>query len=173
MELAKMLGDSGISTEVVDGRFVKPIDRKTLASSALRKLLVSMEDHVSTGGFGSQLLLELSSMGLAVNFMAIAWPLPVGFAESNGILEERCGQTTEQIFASILLRWNESVCRKSTWVDEEGAEADCRKDNVQQHEVNLGRIGEDGLADEDKLDHTKRRTAGFVEAACHVKYAED
>ncbi|MDR2668057.1 MAG: 1-deoxy-D-xylulose-5-phosphate synthase, partial [Puniceicoccales bacterium] len=150
MELAKLLKLKGISAEVVDGRFAKPIDRKTLAKSSQRKLLISMEDHVATGGFGSQLSMELSAMCLAVNFMAVAWPMPVGFAESNAILERRCGQTTEQIFAKIILRWNELVRRKSSRMDKERAEAHGGEDDVQQHEIHLGRIGEDGLADEDK-----------------------
>ena len=173
LEIAAMLERSGISTEVVDGRFIKPIDKKTLTESAKRRLLISMEDHIATGGFGSLLLLELSTMSLAANFMAVAWPLPVGFADSSGVLEERCGQSVKQIFAKILHRWNGLVCGKSAGVNENGAETHRREDDVQQHEVDLGSIGEDGLADEDKFDDAQGSTACFVETSRHEEHAKN
>jgi 1-deoxy-D-xylulose-5-phosphate synthase len=91
-----------ISTEVVDARFLCPLDGNHLRSSAQCGLVVALEDHVFVGGFGGHLQRELARLSLFPNFLSIAWPFPIGFAETNGQLEHRCGQATAQIFKKIL-----------------------------------------------------------------------
>ena len=44
---------SAFSVGVVNARFVKPLDRLLLSHAAVVPLLVTMEDHVLSGGFGS------------------------------------------------------------------------------------------------------------------------
>jgi 1-deoxy-D-xylulose-5-phosphate synthase len=53
-ELASSLREHGIDAGVVNARFVKPLDTVLLAESAQStRLIVTMEDHVITGGLGS------------------------------------------------------------------------------------------------------------------------
>ncbi len=75
VEMASALDREGISAAVVNPRFVKPIDRGVLASYAQRVgLIVTFEDHVLMGGFGSAVLEALNEMELNVPVVRIGWP---------------------------------------------------------------------------------------------------
>ncbi|MBI5629482.1 MAG: 1-deoxy-D-xylulose-5-phosphate synthase [Elusimicrobia bacterium] len=57
VEAAQILADRGISAGVLNMRFVKPIDAELLLEAAARTpRLVTVEDHVLDGGFGSAVL---------------------------------------------------------------------------------------------------------------------
>lgn len=54
IEAAKILGEQGISAEVVSFHTVKPLDTKRLADAFARyKLVATIEEHSLIGGFGS------------------------------------------------------------------------------------------------------------------------
>ena len=76
MKIAERLATAeGISCGVVNARFVKPLDRALLLSQAeCIPLLVTMEDHVLTGGFGSAVLEELQGAECNVAVERIGWP---------------------------------------------------------------------------------------------------
>jgi 1-deoxy-D-xylulose-5-phosphate synthase len=58
---ADLLAEQNISARVVDARFVKPLDDQALVSAAERCLrIVTIEDHMATGGFGSAVLERLA-----------------------------------------------------------------------------------------------------------------
>ena len=74
-ELAKKLEEVGYSAAVINPRFVKPLDRELLASYAQRvTAMVTFEDHVLMGGFGSVVLEALSEMGFSIPVVRIGWP---------------------------------------------------------------------------------------------------
>ncbi|MDH3259153.1 MAG: hypothetical protein OEM19_06795, partial [Deltaproteobacteria bacterium] len=51
---ASMLLNHGVCAEVIDGRFVKPIDDEIVASSAGKTgKVITVEENVLAGGFGS------------------------------------------------------------------------------------------------------------------------
>jgi len=57
LEAAQLLARDGILADVVDARFVKPLDRDTiLGRAAATGCLVTVEEHVLSGGFGSAVL---------------------------------------------------------------------------------------------------------------------
>ena len=66
LEAARRLEDSGISVAVVDSRFVKPLDAELLCSvaSGVKKIL-TVEENVLMGGFGSAVLEMLQDRGLS------------------------------------------------------------------------------------------------------------
>ena len=71
----KLADEEHISCGVVNARFVKPLDRTRLLSQAARiPLLVTMEDHVLAGGFGSAVLEVLHEADCAVTVERIGWP---------------------------------------------------------------------------------------------------
>ena len=71
----KLASEDGISCGVVNTRFVKPIDRNLLLSqAACIPLLVTMEDHVLAGGFGSAVLEALHEAECPVAVERIGWP---------------------------------------------------------------------------------------------------
>jgi 1-deoxy-D-xylulose-5-phosphate synthase len=74
-ELAENLTVQGFSTAVINPRFVKPLDRDLLADYARRvNVMVTFEDHVLMGGFGSAVLEALSEMQIDVPVVRIGWP---------------------------------------------------------------------------------------------------
>ena len=65
--LAAMLEREGFSAAVINPRFAKPIDRACVAEYGRHcGLVVTLEDHVLAGGFGSAVLEALSELELTV-----------------------------------------------------------------------------------------------------------
>jgi 1-deoxy-D-xylulose-5-phosphate synthase len=75
-ELARSLREHGIDAGVVNARFVKPLDTVLLAESAQStRLIVTIEDHVITGGLGSAVMEALQSSELQrCPVERIGWP---------------------------------------------------------------------------------------------------
>ena len=74
-ELSELLDGEGYSTAVISPRFVKPLDRELLEAYAKRvSAIVTFEDHVLMGGFGSVVLEALSEMNLSVPVVRVGWP---------------------------------------------------------------------------------------------------
>ena len=71
---AKLEGD-GISSAVINSRFAKPIDTAMLEFYARSvDVIVTLEDHVLKGGFGSAVLEELNNLGLQTPVVRVGWP---------------------------------------------------------------------------------------------------
>jgi 1-deoxy-D-xylulose-5-phosphate synthase len=65
----------GYNVEIINPRFVKPIDYKTILDSASKtKLIITIEDNSVLGGFGSVLASELSKMNINMPVNIIGWP---------------------------------------------------------------------------------------------------
>ncbi|HEV2061287.1 MAG TPA: 1-deoxy-D-xylulose-5-phosphate synthase, partial [Solirubrobacteraceae bacterium] len=65
LEAAELLADRGLEVTVADARFAKPLDAALLAQlAAEHELLVTVEEGVLAGGFGSGVLEALSDGGL-------------------------------------------------------------------------------------------------------------
>jgi 1-deoxy-D-xylulose-5-phosphate synthase len=76
LKLAERLAEEEhLSVGVVNARFVKPLDRTLLLShAACIPLLVTMEDHVLAGGFGSAVLEVLQEANCPTAVERIGWP---------------------------------------------------------------------------------------------------
>src|ERR1700749_4728642 len=75
VELADRLEEQGYAPAVINPRFVKPLDRELLAAYAKKvSVIVTFEDAVIMGGFGSAVLEALNEMGLDVPVVRIGWP---------------------------------------------------------------------------------------------------
>ncbi|MDQ3938359.1 MAG: 1-deoxy-D-xylulose-5-phosphate synthase, partial [Chloroflexota bacterium] len=65
VEVAEALAAEGWSTAVVNARFVKPLDGQLIADEARgKKLVVTLEESVISGGFGSAVLESLNDAAL-------------------------------------------------------------------------------------------------------------
>ncbi len=94
--LAAMLEREGFSAAVINPRFAKPIDRACVAEYGRHcGLLVTLEDHVLAGGFGSAVLETLNMLELSVPVVRIGWPDQ--FIEHGKVeaLREKYGVTAE------------------------------------------------------------------------------
>ncbi len=94
--LAAMLETEGFSAAVINPRFAKPLDQACVAEYGRHcGLLVTLEDHVLAGGFGSAVLESLSELELPVPVVRVGWP--DAFIEHGKVeaLREKYGLTAE------------------------------------------------------------------------------
>ncbi len=108
LKLAERISaEENISVGVVNARFVKPLDRALLLShAACIPLLVTMEDHVVTGGFGSAVLEALQEADCNVAVERIGWPDKfVEHGSSVEILRAAYGLSPDAIRQRVLARW--------------------------------------------------------------------
>jgi 1-deoxy-D-xylulose-5-phosphate synthase len=101
-DVALKLESEGISAAVINARFTKPIDIEMLEFYARSvDVILTMEDHVLQGGFGSAVLEELSNAGLATPVVRIGWP--DRFIEHGKIdaLRAKYGVTVEAALAKL------------------------------------------------------------------------
>jgi len=95
----------GLEATVVNTRFVKPLDEKLLGQLiANHSLVVTVEDHVVMGGFGSAILEFMSDSGLTARSQIIRLGIGDFFVE-HGTQEELyriCGYEQEAIVARVL-----------------------------------------------------------------------
>ena len=74
-ELGQELERLGHSAAVINPRFVKPLDGELIARYARQATaVVTFEDHVLMGGFGSAVLETLSEMEIETPVIRIGWP---------------------------------------------------------------------------------------------------
>lgn len=84
---AQLLSKEGIEAEVVNMRFVKPVDEDLIAELAKRiNVFVTLEDNVVEGGFGSGVMEALSKMNIS-NVSLKIHGLPSEFIEQGTINE--------------------------------------------------------------------------------------
>lgn len=72
----ELLAKSGIKAELINPRFLKPLDRETLTASAQKTgRVVTLEDNVIQGGFGSAVTSMLQEEGVCpVSVKIMGWP---------------------------------------------------------------------------------------------------
>ena len=99
-KLAKLLEAEGHSVAVINARFAKPVDAESIARYGSRcELLITMEDHVLAGGFGSAVLECLNALEMDVPVVRVGWPDE--FIEHGKVddLREKYGLTAEAALA--------------------------------------------------------------------------
>lgn len=100
---ADLLRAQGIEATVVNARFCKPLDTDTLLGAARRcGHVVTIEDGVIVGGFGTAVLEMLSEQGVSVPVERVG--LPDEFVEHGPVpvLREQAGLTAEEVVRRAL-----------------------------------------------------------------------
>ncbi|MFZ9683578.1 MAG: transketolase C-terminal domain-containing protein, partial [Cephaloticoccus sp.] len=99
--------EQNLSVGVVNARFAKPLDRTLLLSqAACIPLIVTMEDHVVTGGFGSAVLETLQEADCTTAVERLGWPDTfVEHGSSVEVLRAAHGLSPEAMYQRILTRW--------------------------------------------------------------------
>ena len=102
IEVAQMLASQGIGATVVDPRWVLPISKDLIELSAQHRLVVTLEDGVRVGGFGTRLRQELRSSEVDTGLNEVGIPAEfLEHAERDEILE-RLGLTAKAISRDIV-----------------------------------------------------------------------
>lgn len=104
---ARLALEENLSVGVVNARFVKPLDRALLLShAACIPLLVTMEDHVLAGGFGSAVLEALQEGDCPTAVERIGWPDKfVEHGTNVDQLRASYGLAPDDIYRRVLNRW--------------------------------------------------------------------
>ena len=75
IEIASKLEGEGVSSAVINARFAKPVDAEMVAFYAQHvDVILTMEDHVLAGGYGSAMLEALSNAAITTPVVRIGWP---------------------------------------------------------------------------------------------------
>ena len=102
LEAADVLAERGISVTVADARFAKPIDAGLVAQlAAEHELLVTVEEGVLAGGFGSAVWETLSDAGMTPRILRVGLPDRYVTHGSPNLLHEEVGFTGERIAERI------------------------------------------------------------------------
>ena len=102
LEAADILESHGISVTVADARFAKPIDAGLAAQlAAEHELLVTVEEGVLAGGFGSAVWETLSDAGLSPRILRVGLPDRYVTHGAPKLLHEEVGFTGERIAERI------------------------------------------------------------------------
>jgi 1-deoxy-D-xylulose-5-phosphate synthase len=108
LRLAERLArEEQLSVGVVNARFIKPLDRTLLLShAAVVPLLVTMEDHVLAGGFGSAVLEALQDANCPAAVERVGWPDKfVEHGSNPETLRAAYGLAPDDIYRRVLGRW--------------------------------------------------------------------
>src|SRR6267378_2610810 len=99
MEAAAMLDNEGLPLTVVNSRYIKPLDPRLESWARRHPAVLTLEDNVATGGFGSAVSEALAPLGIPVTIMAI----PDSFIEQGGQSEllKRLGLDAQGVAARV------------------------------------------------------------------------
>ncbi|MCR4727153.1 MAG: 1-deoxy-D-xylulose-5-phosphate synthase [Lachnospiraceae bacterium] len=103
VEVRELLKEKGLSCTLINARFAKPIDCETLKDiSGDHSLLVTLEENVTSGGFGERTRQLLFEEGINMNLLNIS--LPDMFLEhgSVDILKKKTGLDAQSIVKRIV-----------------------------------------------------------------------
>ncbi|CAA6678914.1 MULTISPECIES: 1-deoxy-D-xylulose-5-phosphate synthase [unclassified Lentimonas] len=105
--LAQQLHVQGIQAGVINARFVKPLDTELLLESAQSaKLIVTMEDNIISGGFGTAIMEALQEANSLRPVVRIGWPDQfVEHGNSVAALRASVGIDPESILEKVLTRY--------------------------------------------------------------------
>jgi 1-deoxy-D-xylulose-5-phosphate synthase len=110
-QAAGQLTAEGYDAAVINPRFTKPIDAGTHEFFArAAELIVTLEDHVLMGGYGSAVLETLSEKAINTPVVRIGWPDQfIEHATTPDELRRKHGLTVENIVAKVAAQFAEPM----------------------------------------------------------------
>lgn len=106
-QVRELLAAQGLRCAHINARFIRPLDEECLLRfAAERKLIVTMEDHVITGGFGSAVMELLNAHGCPTSVLRIGWPDAFIEHGKEQQLRERHGLTPNAVAAAVCQRYH-------------------------------------------------------------------
>ncbi|WP_346958999.1 1-deoxy-D-xylulose-5-phosphate synthase [uncultured Arthrobacter sp.] len=102
LDVSNRLGAQGISSTVVDPRWVLPVPNSVIALASHHRLVICIEDGVRAGGVGSRIRQEMRAAGVDTALNEVG--LPVEFLDhgSRSQVLERVGLTAQQITHDVV-----------------------------------------------------------------------
>lgn len=107
LKVASLLDEKGISTLVADVHTIKPLDVDFISSILNYKLIITVEEHMVTGGLGSAVAEVASQFSNSSRLIRIGIDDYYPNASEYGILLQKCGLNCEAIFERICKEYND------------------------------------------------------------------
>ena len=115
LEAAAELAREGIEATVVNARFAKPLDAdRLLALAARTPRMLTVEEHVTSGGFGSAVNELFAERGARVELEILGVPDEWVDHGAQKLWRHRYGLDAEGIAAAVRRRWPQLVRRSPT-----------------------------------------------------------
>jgi 1-deoxy-D-xylulose-5-phosphate synthase len=107
-QAAAQLTAEGFNCAVINPRFTKPIDAEmTTQYGGVSEVVVTLEDHVLAGGYGSAVLELFSERRIQVPVVRIGWPDQfIEHASSVDHLRQKYGLTAENAVTKVKAQFN-------------------------------------------------------------------
>ena len=114
---AQLLKDKGVLAAVINARFIKPLDRECIAYWARRTgILITIEENILAGGFGSavlELLADMGINGIKTHCMGIG---DIFVEHGNqSVLRDKYGLQAEHIASTALAMLSAENSPKKIW----------------------------------------------------------
>jgi 1-deoxy-D-xylulose-5-phosphate synthase len=115
LEAAAALEEEGISTAVINARWIKPLDATTIEFFARGcEVVCTMEDHVLHNGFGCAVIEHLAEQRITTPVVRVGWPDQFIEHGSVPILRKKHGITSDVAVDKILARLRPRVRKAAT-----------------------------------------------------------
>ena len=116
---AEILAEQGVSASVVNARWVKPLDFEMVSWAASEhRLVVTVEENTSMGGFGGAVCEALADLGLLTPVLRMAIPDCFVTHGAMAKLLSDVGLTAESIAAAALGRLEDIPWPRADGADE-------------------------------------------------------
>ncbi|WP_284987291.1 1-deoxy-D-xylulose-5-phosphate synthase [Arthrobacter sp. fls2-241-R2A-172] len=102
LDVADRLGAQGISSTVVDPRWVLPVRKSIIALAARHRLVICIEDGVRAGGVGSRIRQEMRAAGVDTALNEVGLPVEFLVHGSRSQVLERVGLTSQKITHDVV-----------------------------------------------------------------------
>ncbi|GAT88157.1 1-deoxy-D-xylulose-5-phosphate synthase [Paenarthrobacter nicotinovorans] len=102
LDVADRLGAQGISSTVVDPRWVLPVRKSIIALAARHRLVICIEDGVRAGGVGSRIRQEMRAAGVDTALNEVGLPVEFLVHGSRSQVLERVGLTAQKITHDVV-----------------------------------------------------------------------
>ena len=107
---AERLTAEGYDCAVINPRFTKPLDAGTHEFfGRAAEVVVTLEDHVLMGGYGSSVLELFSERGMTTSVVRIGWPDQfIEHATSQDELRRKYGLTVDSTVAKVKAQFGDT-----------------------------------------------------------------
>ncbi|WP_425864412.1 1-deoxy-D-xylulose-5-phosphate synthase [Arthrobacter sp. TWP1-1] len=102
LEVAQRIGDQGITSTVVDPRWVLPVPRSIVQLASQHRIVIVVEDGVRAGGVGSRIRQELRAAGIDTALNEVGLPVEFLAHGTRSQVLERVGLTAQRVAQDVV-----------------------------------------------------------------------
>lgn len=102
LQVSNLIGAQGISSTVVDPRWVLPVPNSIIELAAQHRIVIVIEDGVRAGGVGSRIRQEMRAAGVDTALNEVGLPVEFLAHGSRGEVLERVGLTARQVAHDVV-----------------------------------------------------------------------